>query len=186
MSRPRGERALAVKLARHYRDTERLAITEIAVRLGRAPATISEYLYDPDRATAREVRERYRGVCRSCGASTSGSGPTRSRKRCARCNGAASAKWSRRRIEKALRAWRARYGEPAGWGDLSMTYARRRGGQRVARLSAGWEGGRWPPASVVQYHFGTMRAANEAALGPRAADAPPPGTQAASASNHLA
>jgi hypothetical protein len=165
VSGPGGERARAVKLARHYRGSERLSIGEIAVRLERSPATIREYLYDPDRAKAREVRERYRGVCGSCGAPTSGSGPTRSRPRCARCNGAASAKWSPRLIEAALRAWHARYGAPASNSDLSLTYARRRAGERLARLSAGWEQGAWPPASVVQYHFGTVREANRAAFG---------------------
>jgi hypothetical protein len=164
-----GERALAVRLARHYRDAERLSISEIAGRLGRSPATIREYLYDPGREKARALRERYRGVCRDCGAPTSGSGPTRERRRCAHCNGAASRKWSPERIERALRAWHARYGQPAGWGDLSLTYARRRGGQRLERLSAGWEQGPWPPASVVQYHFGTLRAANRAALASAAA-----------------
>jgi hypothetical protein len=169
-----GERARAVRLARHYRDTERLSIGEIAVRLGRSQATIREYLYDPDRQKARSLREHYRGVCRGCGAPTSGAGPARARRRCARCNGAASAKWSRKRIERALRAWHARYGQPAGWGDLSLSYARRRGGQRLERLNAGWERGEWPAASVVQYHFGTIGAANEAALGPQQQDAPPP------------
>lgn len=159
-----GERARAARLARHYRDTERLSIGAIAELLGRSPATIREYLYDPDRAVARQVRERYRGVCRDCGAPTSGSGPTRPRRRCARCNGAASGKWSPQQIEQALRAWHARYGHPARSSDLSLTYARRRGGQRLDRLRAGWEGGRFPSLSVVQYHFGTLAAANAATL----------------------
>jgi hypothetical protein len=163
-----------VRLARHYRDVERLSIGEIAVRLGRSPATIREYLYDPRREKARALRERYRGLCRDCGAPTSGSGPTRERRRCARCNGAASGKWSPQRIEGALRCWHARYGAPATSSDLSLTYARRRGGQRLARLSAGWEEGPWPPASVVQYHFGTLRAANRAALAAAAAVVLPP------------
>jgi AcrR family transcriptional regulator len=158
------ERARAVRLARHYRDAERLSIDDIAARLGRSPATIREYLYDPDRSKATALRQRYRGVCRDCGASTSGNGPARSRARCARCNGAASAKWSRERIEEALRAWQARYGAPARNCDLSMTYARRHGGERLRRLQAGWKGGSWPAASVVQYHFGSVRAANQAAL----------------------
>jgi predicted transcriptional regulator len=41
------ERRRAAALARHYRDEERLSITEIARRLGRAEATIKAYLYDP-------------------------------------------------------------------------------------------------------------------------------------------
>ena len=65
------ERRRAAALARHYRDEEGLSIAEIARRLGRAPATIKAYLYDPTGERAREVKERYRGVCRGCGASTS-------------------------------------------------------------------------------------------------------------------
>jgi hypothetical protein len=159
----RSERARAVRLARHYRVAERLSIGEIASRLGRSPATIRECLYDPDRSKARALRLRYRGVCRDCGASTSGTGPTRSRERCASCNGTASGEWSRQRIEEALCAWQARYGA-ARSSDLSMTYARRHGGHRLARLQAGWEQGRWPALSVVRYHFGTLAAANAAAL----------------------
>jgi hypothetical protein len=41
------ERRRAAALARHYRDREDLTITEIAPRLGRAPATIKAFLCDP-------------------------------------------------------------------------------------------------------------------------------------------
>jgi hypothetical protein len=41
------ERRRAAQLARHYRDQENLTIAEIARRLGRAPATVKAYLYDP-------------------------------------------------------------------------------------------------------------------------------------------
>ena len=64
------ERRHAAQLARHYRDQEGLAIAEIARRLGRAEATIKSYLYDPTGDKAREVKARYRGVCRGCGAPT--------------------------------------------------------------------------------------------------------------------
>ena len=65
------ERRRAAALARHYRDQEGLTIAEIARRLGRAEATVRAYLYDPTGEKAREVKARYRGVCRSCGAPTS-------------------------------------------------------------------------------------------------------------------
>lgn len=166
------ERRRAVRLARHYREQERMAIVQIAQRLGRSPATIRSYLYDPDGAKARRVKEGYRGVCSHCGAPTSGSGPGRARRVCARCNGRSRAKWWPERIEQALRAWFELYGRPASSSDLSYAYARsqapRDGGVRLRRLQQGWDRGRWPSASVVQYHFGSVRQANRAALTARA------------------
>ena len=41
------ERRRAVALARHYREFEGLSIRQIADRLGRSPATIKAYFYDP-------------------------------------------------------------------------------------------------------------------------------------------
>jgi hypothetical protein len=64
-------RRCAAALARHYRDAEQLPIVEIARRLGRAPATVKAYLYDPTGEKARAVKARYRGYCRSCGADAS-------------------------------------------------------------------------------------------------------------------
>lgn len=162
------ERRRAVALAAHYRRQEGLSTKEIARRLGRAPATVRAYLSDPTAARARQVKERYRGSCSSCGEPTSGAGPREQRTLCARCNGQASAKWDDGRIEAALRAWHRRYGTPASSTDLSLYYARKRAphdaGRRLDRLTKGWEGGSWPAASVVQWHFGTVKAANRAAL----------------------
>jgi len=44
------ERRRAVALARHYREFEGMSIAQIADRLGRAPATIKAYFYDPSDA----------------------------------------------------------------------------------------------------------------------------------------
>jgi DNA-binding NarL/FixJ family response regulator len=41
------ERRRAVALARHYREAEALSIAQIAERLGRSPATVKAYFYDP-------------------------------------------------------------------------------------------------------------------------------------------
>jgi DNA-binding NarL/FixJ family response regulator len=41
------ERRRAVALARHYREHEGLSIRQIADRLGRSPATVKAYFYDP-------------------------------------------------------------------------------------------------------------------------------------------
>ena len=47
-----------------------MSIAQIAARLGRAPATVKGYFYDPTGEKARAVKARYVGVCRGCGAST--------------------------------------------------------------------------------------------------------------------
>jgi hypothetical protein len=47
------ERRRAVSLARHYREFEGLSIRQIADRLGRSPATIKAYFYDPSHASKR-------------------------------------------------------------------------------------------------------------------------------------
>jgi len=64
------ERRRAVALARHLREFEELSIAEIAERLGRSPATIKAYFYDPTGEKVRAVKARYVGLCRGCGAYT--------------------------------------------------------------------------------------------------------------------
>jgi hypothetical protein len=56
--------------ARYFREVEGLSIAQIADRLGRSPATIKAYFYDPTGEKARAVKARYLGVCRGCGAHT--------------------------------------------------------------------------------------------------------------------
>ena len=68
------ERRRAVALARHFREAEGLSIAQIADRLGRSPATIKAYFYDPTGEKARAVKARYQGVCRGCGAPTAARG----------------------------------------------------------------------------------------------------------------
>jgi transposase len=50
------ERRRAVALARHFRGAEGLSIGQIADRLGRSPATIKAYFYDPSHANKRPTR----------------------------------------------------------------------------------------------------------------------------------
>jgi len=162
------ERSRAARLAHYYRHERGLAVAEIADLLGRAPATIHAYLYDPDGNKTKNVKRRYRGTCRQCGTSTWGRGPGEAASICARCNGSSTLKWPPHRIEAALRAWHEMYGKPASSTDLSLAHARktaaRDGEVRLRRLQAGWAGGAFPAASVVQYHYGTVARANQAAL----------------------
>jgi hypothetical protein len=172
------ERRRAAALARHYREQEGLKVSEIAARLGRAPATISAYLNDPDGSKNKHSKSAYRGTCQRCGAPTWGSGPGRSRTTCARCNGRGTLQWQPDVIEAALRAWNLMYGEAASSTDLSLAHAKRaaeRGNrERLQRLRTGWDRGRWPSASVVQYHYGSVANANRIALADRSADDPHP------------
>jgi DNA-binding NarL/FixJ family response regulator len=52
------ERRRAVALACHLRQVEGLSIVQIADRLGRSPATIKAYFYDPAGEKARAVKAR--------------------------------------------------------------------------------------------------------------------------------
>lgn len=53
-------------LARHFREFEGLSIAQIGDRLGRSPATVKAYFYDPTGEKAKVVKARYPGVCRGC------------------------------------------------------------------------------------------------------------------------
>src|SRR5262249_28310913 len=141
------ERRRAVALARHYREFEAMSIRQIADRLGRSPATIKAYFYDPTGEKATAVKARYVGVCRGCGAQTqprNGKGDAYAY--CKACHpGAIAPRWTRDLVLEAMCAWRDLYGRLPTSYDWSKTHARRRGGEAVARLARG----EWPAASVV-------------------------------------
>jgi hypothetical protein len=81
-------------------------------RLGRSPATIKAYFYDPTGEKARAVKARYQGVWRGCGADTqprNGKGDAYAY--CKACRpGAIERKRTKARILAAMHAWRWRYG----------------------------------------------------------------------------
>ncbi|MFL5864014.1 MAG: hypothetical protein ACJ780_25125 [Solirubrobacteraceae bacterium] len=155
------ERRRAVALARHYREAEGLSITQIANRLGRSPATVKAYIYDPTGEKARAVKARYQGVCRGCGASTqprNGKGDAYAY--CKACHpGAIERRWTRERVAEAMLDWRRRYGRLPFSYDWSRTHARRRGGEALERLSTD----DWPSAGVVTAVYGSWTAARAAA-----------------------
>jgi AraC-like DNA-binding protein len=153
-----------VALARHFREAEGLSIAQIAERLGRSPATVKAYFYDPTGAKARAVKARYVGVCRGCAAYTqprNGKGDAYAY--CKACHpGAIERRWTRDRVIGAMLEWRARYGQLPSSYDWSRTHARQRGGEAQARMADG----DWPSASVVTILFGSWSAAR-AVLRPR-------------------
>ena len=155
------ERQRAVLLARHYREAEGLTIIQIAQRLGRAPATVKGYFYDPDGDKAKAVKRRYQGACAGCGAPTQPrNGKNDPYEYCKACHsGAIATRWTTERVRDAMRAWQHRYGRLPSSYDWSRTHARRRGAQALERLDAG----DWPPASIVGDVFSTWEAARAAA-----------------------
>jgi hypothetical protein len=150
-------RRRAAALARHHRDAEQLPIAEIARRLGRAPATVKAYLYDPTGEKARAVKARYGGYCRNCGADTSPrNGKGDAYLYCRRCRpGATEPKWPRERVREAIRRWAELYGRAPSSYDWSRTHARRRGDEALRRL----ERGDWPAPATVTERYGRWAAA---------------------------
>jgi hypothetical protein len=165
---PGEERRRAVALAYHYREAEGLSIAQIAHRLGRAPATIKAYFYDPTGEKARAVKARYQGVCRGCGAYTQPrNGKGDAYRYCKRCHpGAAQRKWTQELVAAAVLDWLRRYGRLPSSYDWSRTQARRRGGIALKRLNEG----KWPPVSVFGELFGSWQEARGVAAAAARAD----------------
>jgi hypothetical protein len=143
-----------------------MPIAQIAQRLGRAPATIKGYFYDPTGEKARGVKARYQGACRRCGAPTSArNGKGDAYAYCKQCHpGAIAREWTRERVREAMRAWDARYGSPPSSYDWSVSHASTRGPEAVDRL----QDGSWPAPSTVSELYGTWAAARADAFPRRA------------------
>ena len=155
------ERRRAVALAQHYREFEGLSTKQIADRLGRSPATVKAYFYDPTGEKARAVKARYQGVCRGCGAYTqSRNGKEDAYAYCKACHpGAIEGRWTRERVLDTMLRWSTRYGRLPSSYDWSRTHARRRGGEPLERFSTD----DWPSAGVVTAVYGSWKAARAAA-----------------------
>ena len=113
--------------------------------------------WDPTGEKAREVKARYRGVCRDCEAPTqprNGKGDAYAY--CKKCHpGAIAREWTRERVREAMRAWHAHYGSPPTSYDWSISHASTRGADALGRL----QDAEWPPASTVSEVYGSWAAA---------------------------
>jgi AcrR family transcriptional regulator len=122
------ERRRAVALARHYREFEGLSIRQIADRLGRSPATVKAYFYDPTGEKARAVKARYQGVrrdCRACTQARNGKGDADAY--CKACHpGAIERRWTRERV-----VWHGRLLSSYDWSRTARVGA-------GERRSSGW------------------------------------------------
>ena len=156
------ERRRAVTLARHFREAEGLSIAQIADRLGRSPATIKAYFYDPTGEKTRAVKARYVGLCRGCGAYTQPrNGKGDAYRYCKRCHpGAIERKWTRELVIAAMLEWLDSYGSLPSSYDWSRTHAKRRGGVALQRN----------PPSTLTLVFVPLAGANTSST----ARAPPP------------
>src|ERR1700759_3913250 len=127
------ERCRAVAFARHFREAEGLSIRQIAGRLGRSPATVKAYFYDPTGEKARAVKARYVGVCRGCGAYTQPrNGKGDAYRYCKRCHpGAIERRWTREMVLEAMVDWQRRFGRLPRSYDWSATHAGQRGGEAL-------------------------------------------------------
>jgi len=107
-ARIRRQRALELR-------SQGLLVREIAAALGVAKSTANQYVADPDGAKLKARKQRYRGRCADCGASTDGSdGPGRAAKRCAKCvaieHQHETRQWTPERIVTELQAWARQLG----------------------------------------------------------------------------
>ena len=132
------ERRRAVALAHHFREAEGLSIRQIAERLGRSPATVKAYFYDPTGEKARAVKARYVGVCRGCGAYTQPrNGKGDAYRYCKACHpGAIKPRWTRDSCSRRCANGRSATG---GCRPRMTGHARTRGGGAggARRLSRG-------------------------------------------------
>jgi hypothetical protein len=154
------ERRRAVALAHHVREAEGRSVAQIAGRVGRSPATVKAYFYDPAVREGAGGQDALPGSVpglRRLHPARNGEGDAYSY--CNACHpGAIQARWTRERVLAAMLQWRDRYGRLPSSYDWSRTHARRRGGHALERQSAGdWALGERRHQRVRRLGRGTRR-----------------------------
>jgi hypothetical protein len=177
VERSNRRREKVAEVLRLRREQPELTREEIAARVEEtfgapcAVKTVKDYLWDRTGEKGRRRKDGYRGRCEGCGAMTSGGdGPARARERCRRCGAQGRQRHSRESIVAALREWERRFGAPPTSYDLSLHWAKRRGGAALER----WEAFGLP-AQAVTRDFRTFRAALTAAFSRQDPPVPPRG-----------
>lgn len=139
---------------------------QIAAKLGISKSYARDLLYDPDGSKSKRRKDRYRGTCRVCGASTTGSnGRQKAPTLCMKCAPAAiHLIWSTSKIIAAIHEWHYIYGRTPIATDWNRKVEGSPGqyvkGSRKSKR-------RWPPINTVQKQFGSWANAIEAAGFPR-------------------
>jgi transcriptional regulator with XRE-family HTH domain len=150
----------------HFWRAKGLTQKQIAERLGLSNQYVSELLIDPDGSKAKARKNRYRGVCVDCGATTSGSEGSRAEPRCRPCasrrNGLARRHWTRDLVLHRIREWAVLYDELPAMDDWNPYKARFRGDEERARRFEATHG-YWPHCTTVYALFGSWNAAIAAA-----------------------
>jgi hypothetical protein len=132
-------RSQRVQLAQALRG--RMARAEIAARLEVAPATVSDYLRNPDGDQRQQRRRDSAPLCEACRSRPTSNGRTL----CGACK-----LWTPSQVLAKWRTWTERYGAPPSSYDWNATHAHRRGGVALERFNSE----AWPTAAVVRRLFG--------------------------------
>ncbi len=151
---------------------EGLTLKAIGERFGVSPQTVLRWTdaeYNArSLATARALKESYRGTCVDCGASTNGSdGPGKASKRCVPCgaikSGAERTVWTREVLITRIQEWASIHGEPPAMADWNPTRARNflHDEERARRFEDA--DGYYPWMTLVVRVFGSWNAAIAAA-----------------------
>lgn len=136
------------------RISDELGVPESTIR-----RWVNPEVAERGRAASRRAKERYRGVCETCGGATWGDGPGRGRTECNSCKAARmheTRHWTQARVIEAIRRYAAEHGRPPT-------------AREWIHGSHGIETDGYPNAVLVQREFGSWAAGIEASGFPRPA-----------------